>query len=395
LKKDIPWNSIVQVVFSRRHQVMLVVGLLLFTWGGLFTEAGALLLNFVTIIFFFRLAIIIHESGHLFFAKLMGGVPLRMELGTGYDVFIQKFFNIPIVLKSKFDRGLAYYIFKNPSKSKQIIATSGGFIFNFLMAGMAYYIFGLSFNPPYNPAFDFIFTNSVSALFTFFPGEYNKRKTDGLRIFHILSNKEKLNYQADETIKFFRAINFHEQKNYQKALVLYKELFSSENYGNSSRLHGSDCYFKTGNTTMSFKYLQDLQNLIKPEKKILHLYLYNHLAWHYLLSGQTDKAHAYAGMSHQIDDTNVYASAIYGISLIETGKYLQGIKLLNKNINLSYYHSDIFIQVLYLMYASSRLKPRLQKNKYEKYIQKHRPKFTAYYEERIYNRIIPKIQTLS
>ena len=393
LKRKLSLKALLYVMISKPYRIMLVLGLGLYFLGGLYTEIGAFFLNFVTIIFFYRVAIFIHEAGHLFFAKLAGGTPLRIELGMGYYVYTRKIMDVQVVLKSKFDRGFAFFVFKKPSKLKHIIAAAGGFLTNFTIAALIYFLFGFSHTHAYDPVSDFIFANVFAGVFSLIPMKYSGRNSDGLRILRLLFNKQILEVNADEAIKFYRAISLHENSAYPKAIPLYRELLESEGYGDLAKINLADCHYKTGETHISFEILNEMLDDFAPEKKEIYLYVYNNLAWHYILFDQPEKALENALSAYRIDPKNFFAKATYGISLIETGEYVQGGKLLVKDVNLSYFNRNMFIKALYLAYAYHQLDKPAKKAKYIKYIHKYRKELVDWDEKTAYNRIVEKMQT--
>ena len=80
----------------------------LFNFISAVSQLGNVLINLGTLLVAVKGAVIIHESGHLIAAKLVGGTPRRVVLGKGHELYRTKIFRIRIIVNSSFLGGHAY-----------------------------------------------------------------------------------------------------------------------------------------------------------------------------------------------------------------------------------------------------------------------------------------------
>ena len=64
----------------------------LFNFISAVSQLGNVLINLGTLLVAVKGAVIIHESGHLIAAKLVGGTPRRVVLGKGDELYRTKIF---------------------------------------------------------------------------------------------------------------------------------------------------------------------------------------------------------------------------------------------------------------------------------------------------------------
>ena len=393
MKKKFPFRDILYVWFPKYIWIALVLALILYSFGGFYTETGALLLNYIAFYIFGYIAVFIHEAGHIIFAKLAGAKPIRIELGSDYYMYGLKIKDFKIVMKSNFNVGFAYSVFEKPTKIKKIISSSGGFLMNFLVVAIIYLLFGFSFEfHRFVPLTDFAMANLLLGLLSFVPFTYNKRKNDALNILRLILNKEKLRCDAENTMNFLQAVDYYEEKEYEKAIPFYLKLQNSKDYAELSSINLAVCYSKLNKTDESLEILQTVSDNLPPEKIEFKRYICNNIAWNYLLKNQAEKALEYAQKAYELDAKNTYVAGTYAGVLTELGEYEKAGRILVRHIDLGYYREDTFIKVLYLVYIYRQMGESKRAKKYMKYIRKHRDKPVGSDHKLIYERLMERIQ---
>lgn len=138
-------KNILLTIIPKGYWITLTVAIFFAVIGGEYLNLALLLFNLLIFLIGLKLAVLIHEVGHLTFAKLVGAVPRRMILGKGHLVAQTEYQGIKIILNSNFNSGLAYAAFDNLKfiRLKLLAYTSGGFLVNFFV-GFALLFFLIS-----------------------------------------------------------------------------------------------------------------------------------------------------------------------------------------------------------------------------------------------------------
>jgi tetratricopeptide (TPR) repeat protein len=321
-----------------------------------------LVINAVLLLIFLRLSTIVHECGHLAAAKFVGGTPRRMILGIGHEVHRTEVAGVKVLLNAVARGGQAIATFDDERyiKWKYAVYMAGGVGLNLLVAFIGLLVFG--FEPAFlsghygvDVAGALILANAVSVinLVPFHTSFYGpKMPTDGLAMLMLLF--ESKNKYKDLAFKnqLFDAYENIEEREYDKAYEFfrtYHERFPDEL---SPLFSLSVIHLRKGEMDEANNLLTDLEKKID-SKELKHYkgYLYNNLAWLYLIRNDIALAHHYAVLALKAMPRNSTIRGTYGSVLVEKGKVLEGMKWLYKNMDLEHPNSITLASSMYLMVA--------------------------------------------
>jgi tetratricopeptide (TPR) repeat protein len=341
------------------------------------------IINIVTTLLFIRIGVIIHESGHLLFAKLSGGNPKRMILGNGHEVHRFEFSKIKIIINNQFKGGFAMANFDNQNliKLRRFIYTAGGAVTNFIFAYIVYLIFKLDFlflSGKYgiNISSAFIFANFFLGVFSLIPYYLNyqgiKIPTDGLSLLKIPFRKKELLEEEINQNDFFEGIELFELKEYDKAIAIFERFSKIENTAFVAKLNLGMMYLKKGEFDNSLKmHLNCLESLSDEKNKIFKALVNNNLAWIYLITKDYTKADFHSKTSFSINQKEMNFQGTRGSTLIEIGRVEQGIKILEPLVDFKYPNSQTLSAAMYLFFGFFILQNEKKKIKYLDFILKH------------------------
>lgn len=324
--------------------------------------ASSLIINVSCTFLFLKLTTIIHECGHLAAAKLVGGIPRRMVLGRGHEVYRTEVSGVKIIFNSIPVGGLAFAIFNDDRniRWKHAAYIVGGVLANLLVAAVFYFLF--NFQPRYlsgrygvDLASALILVNALAVLnlLPFYSSTYGmKIPTDGLFLLQLPFRPKKYYKDIELKNRFLDAYEYMENREYDKAYEIYTQYLSKFPDEPLPIINMSVIHLRNGEIDNAFTLLEPL--LKKVESKELRNYkgyVYNNLAWIYLLKNDIDQAYHYADLTIKVMPSNPHAWGAYGALLIEKGELLTGMQWLFKNMDLEHVNSTTLIASMFLMVA--------------------------------------------
>lgn len=375
-------KKIIFAVVPPIYWIFLGIGLLLKIPNGMNELSNQIIILILTLLLI-KVGIIIHEAGHLLFAKLFNGKPKRMILGIGHEVHRFHYFNIKIILNNKFRGGLATATFDNQEylKFRNFMFTVGGPLTNFMVAFLCYLLFDFDLlffrnTSALDIASAFIFANIYLGIFSLLPYYVHRQgikiPTDGLRLFQTLFKKNEDFKIAINENDYFEAIDYFEAKEYDKAITIFKRYAEIEDIAFTSNLNLGIMYLKKGEIDSALVlYLQCISSIEEKENKKYEALINNNLAWIYLLKQDYDKADEHSKISFAIDSKTAYFRGTRGCSLIEVGRVKEGVELLKPNVDFNYPNSQTLCASMYLFYAFSLLGKEKKKKKYFDFVLKN------------------------
>src|SRR5688572_24818041 len=130
-------------LFPIGYWIVVLVGALIDSNDPEYKSLGYFLINLGFFLLLFKSAMIIHEVGHLFAAKVVGGRPRRIRLGKGNELSRFTVFGIKIIVHSRFNGGAAMASFDKTSllKLRYAVYLIGGLGANVLIASLVYLVF--------------------------------------------------------------------------------------------------------------------------------------------------------------------------------------------------------------------------------------------------------------
>lgn len=303
-----------------------------------------LAINLASFILFSRIAVIIHEAGHLFFGWSVGGNPKRLIFGTGQEVYRTQINEVKIIVKTVPVGGMAICYFPDlPSMQyRYAFYAFGGVLANCLVAGLFYLIFGFNLRFVFaengiDVTSSVIFANSllVLNLLPYHTSRYGfKLPTDGLLIIQSLRGSynehfKYLKYNED----YYRAYELFEQRDYEEALKAYKAMHDLTPEAATPLFMMATTDMKLGRVADAIPVLLELEKKNSPELSSQKGFLWNNLAWAYLLNNETDLAYNYSSLAIKALPKNETVNGTHGAVLVEKGNFELGKQWLSHTVS--------------------------------------------------------------
>ncbi len=191
-----------------------------------------IIFNYIAILFCLKIGVVLHELGHLLFAKLAGGNPKRIILGQGHEIYRFEVSNIKIILNQNFKGGLAFSNFNSMKqiRLRRLVNVLGGPLTNLILVIIVYNICGFDFRfilglNGINFFSALIFANVLLVVISLLPYYVTqlgvKLPSDGLSMLKLIFSKEKnISFNRND---LFEAYEFIEAKQYNKGLPIYEK----------------------------------------------------------------------------------------------------------------------------------------------------------------------------
>ncbi|GHN00160.1 hypothetical protein WSM22_16490 [Cytophagales bacterium WSM2-2] len=330
-----------------------------------YTEESEALLNmviiFISLYFFLKITTLLHESGHMLAAWLVGGVPRRMIVGTGPEIHRTEWRGVKIVLKALPVSGMALAHFnESPQLRKKFgFFVIGGVLLNLIAGLLCLLIFGyhaefFTGDAGIDLASAFIFANGLCLInvIPFYSTFYGSRlPSDGLGFFQVMFGSYKEVFQSVKyNDDYFQAYEYFENREYDKALELYQKLNEKIPDELGALTMMAVIMIKQCKPDEAIDLLKTLNDLFDANKmadqKGLHL---NNLAWAYLLKNDLDEAHRYATLAIEALPENRNIGCTYGSILIERGDVEIGMRWVRKNIDFDHPSDETLCASMYRM----------------------------------------------
>lgn len=345
------------------YVIGLIFGLLIRLAGGDYIIISNVMVNIILFLLFVKLGIILHEIGHLVFAKGVKGTPRWIFLGKGHEVLKHQYRNIKIVINTSLREGRVYTTFDNVNniKLRYLFYVSGGFLTNLILAFIFYFFFGFNHHSFFGEygidiASSFIAANVYLAIQALIPLNTRhfglKQPSDGLIIFTLPFTKaEKIKVSLNKN-ELLDALEHYQNKEYDKALKIYEKYLETDDSQIVVMLNLSTMHMKLGNLEKSFELLHNLEGTIdEKQNRSFRPLVYNNLAWLNLIRQEAENADKYSKMALKLNRNNKAFQGTRGSVLIETGDIEQGLFYLNNIVDYRYVDNDTLAAAIYLSYG--------------------------------------------
>lgn len=358
------YRKILLTFVPKQNWIILLVAVLFSFLGNQFLNLAYFGFNYFLLMISLKLAIIIHEIGHLLFARLVGGIPRRMTIGKGNKIWEYKLFRVNIILKTNINSGLAYSAFDDLKfiRLKLLISNSGGFLTNILVSGTLFMLFNFSTKAFYGIHFIsvIILSNVIIAGFALIPYYTNYKgvivSSDGLSILKIPFLKKTELIQLSFANEFLDALEYYESKNFEQAKIIYENYRSKTLESKSANLSLSIIYLKLGRFNEALELLEELLPILNEKQfSSYKIIIHNALAWHYLLLDEIEKADKFSKLAFMADSTTKEIIGTRASILIELGEYDRGKNILIDNLDFNYTNNITFTAAIYLSLAYHKL----------------------------------------
>jgi tetratricopeptide (TPR) repeat protein len=327
-----------------------------------------------------KLAVLIHEIGHLLFAKFVGGTPRRLILGKGHKVAETRYSGVKIILNSKFNSGLAYAAFNDLKfiRIKLLFFTSGGFLTNFLIAALLFFLFDFSTSASERIQLSSAFgiANLLTGISVLIPrySSYQGLRlySDGLSILRIPFHKKSNLVELSSVNELLDAFDLLESKKYEEAIGIYENFQSRTEGSKAANINLSIAHMKLGNYERAAALMEELLPLIdeEPFKRHKH-FIYNGLAWEYLLLERLEEADKYSELAYKIDPNTEHVRGTRASVLIEKGEFGEGKDLLINDVDFNFPNSQTLAAAIYVSLAFHRLDEHKKAEKYLQFVERN------------------------
>jgi hypothetical protein len=329
-----------------------------------------------------KLAIIIHEAGHLAFARLAGGKPVRMVLGMGvHELYRCEFRGVMIIIHKNFRGGYAHASFTTGHylKLRYALYIAGGALGNLAVATL----FRVAGGPPLWPHETYfyvdlssimIISNVFLAVWSLVPFTTNiqgrRVPTDGLYLLKLpfIPQKDvKFNADADALYDIQRRV---EAKHYTEALTLLQAYLEKHPTEHIRQLTHAHLLLKTGQFDACLKITLSLRDRVheKAFKPVAGI-LYNLLAWTYLIQDNLEQADIYSALAVQAIPGDINFRSTRGAVLIEKGKIGEGVSHLLESMDFEYVSNATLSAAIHLMLACHRMGDLITRDKYRAFLE--------------------------
>lgn len=357
-------KKILFTIIPKGYWITLAVVISFAIIGGEYLKLANIGFNLVIFLFGLKLAILIHEFGHLLFAGFAGGTPRRMVLGKGHKVAETKFKGVKIILNSNFNSGLAYAAFDNLNliRLKLLCYTSGGFLTNFFVAAVLLLVFDFSTEASNGIQLSsaIVISNLITGFSVLIPhySSYQglRLSSDGLSLLRIPFRKESELIELSSVNELLDAFDLFESKKYEEAITIYENFQRKAVESKAANFNLSIVHMKLGNFEKAIELMEELLPLVEEEPfKSFRTYIYNGIAWEYLLVNKLSEADMYSELAYKIDPNTEHIRGTRASVLIESGKYDEGKNLLINDIDFNFPNSQTLAASIYVGLAFHEL----------------------------------------
>ncbi len=376
-------KKIALFILPLHYYIILCLGIFISYFDG-FSDLSHIIFNLIAVIFFLRIGIILHEIGHLVFAKIAGGEPNRIILGNGYEILRFEVYNVKVILNQNFRNGGAIATFNSTNylKMRFFIYMLGGALTNLFCAYLFHKLFGFDLNfvielNNIDLSSSFIIANLLLLVFSLLPyyttaSNGIKTESDGLRIIKLPFYKVKEVKKSMNMNQLYEASEFFESKEYDKAISIFKKYEDNEETKLISKINLGMLYSKKGNLEKGYSVLESCLSLVEDKKnKKYKPIIYNALAWYCLIRQDYTNIDLYSKTAISILPNNNHFKGTRGSVLIEMGLTKQGIKYLKPLVDFEFPNSETINAAIYLYYAMHLEKNDKEKQNYLTFIQKN------------------------
>ncbi|NRB59156.1 MAG: tetratricopeptide repeat protein [Winogradskyella sp.] len=200
-----------------------------------------------------------------------------------------------------------------------------------------------------------------------------KVSTDGLTLIKLLFQKKN-----DSNIDFNDLLDANErveEKDYDKAIELYKNYIEHEETFVLARYNIGYVYLKKGLVDEAIDWMSScLEHVDKEKNKMLYAHVHNGLAWAKLLTDDKQDIDILSKKAYSINPKFIHFIGTRGSVLIELGKIDQGLKLLLPQVDFQFPNSQTLSLSMYIYYAFITLEESKKAMKYYNFISKNEDK---------------------
>jgi len=316
----------------------------------LLVDLSGIMLPFTLILaffFFFYINIYIHELGHVIMGWLMGFQIKRIIIGSGRELLRFKFAGFTLIITGSLSGGVTHWgkVPRRTLKPRFALLILGG-VFAQILAILLFTgvqevsVRGLFSVDQISYSSLFIYSNLVLIAVNLIPLKFNymgvKLPTDGMQLLKLPFWKERDIQNILSAGKIMDAYEQYEAKNYRRAEELFQACVEAYPVVILPRINLAAALIKQGKVQQCIDTLES--EVTRNQKDSLLFFLYNNLAWAYLIlygAGSLEKADYYSSQAYLLNAKHRNVLGTRGCVLIEKGSVEDGMILLKKVVNFN------------------------------------------------------------
>lgn len=372
----VPWYAFICVI---------LLGLLRIIAIGIGLQIVDALLTLVALQVFIRIGYFIQEAGRLLWAKIAGGVPHHIIIGTGVSLAELEVFNVKIGINERPNLAVSLAFFENKSSLKLRfgtylagrLLTSGGLtLVLFLLCGFHIKAFLGQHGVALGSAF--ILANFYHFVIHLFPVKIQYGRTnfpsDQVTLANLSETPESDLVTNLSDIYLMDIQDYLTKEKYQEAYRLYRKVQSPQNQilRINTALQLAEVLYQQTLFRESLKISQSLKEIIQPPaygnlKDNWHL----GRAWNLVAINQLDKATYQLSLRQVTDHNATDIHLIEGIIRIRQGQIEEAIDLLKPLVNFATDSFSSLMAALFLCEGLYQHTPEMAGD-YLRYVHTHR-----------------------
>ncbi|BCL34064.1 tetratricopeptide repeat protein [Nostoc sp. MS1] len=347
------------------------------------------LINLLCFWLFLYIDIIIHEFGHAIAGWIVKFPIKKITIGLGHNLFKYKFKETTLVVNQGLQGGLThpgtispdflrlrYFFFILGGVGLQAIAM--GLVMAITSAIESIYPQALSNDSLLSSIVDsFFVSNWILIVINLLPFKANMMgvpmPTDGLQLLTIFFMNQQKIQEILLSGKILEGLEYIEEKKFTQAELLFRECIASNSTYLIPKINLSVALIRQQKLDEAITLLSAL--LKDLEKNPFQLFIFNNLAWIYLLKGLNQPellnlANEYSEKAIKISNQSAYVVGTRACVLIELGEVDEGIKLLKGRVNLNRAVNETTNSVMGFLYLAYAYYLKGDKKQSQKYWQK-------------------------
>ncbi len=395
-------QNILFAITPKWYYTAFLVAVIFLIFGGPFTSIAYIIINTLLALLGVKAGLFIHECGHLLMAKWVGGIPKRLVLGRGHEILRMPFLGVKLIVHEKINLGLAFADFRNPEslRTRLFAYAAGGILFNIGVATLAYLVWGddpnwLGLREGIKPSMAITVPNALLGLTALLPYHINynglRLPTDGLHLMRIPFYKQEYLLKITQENDLLIAYDHVMEKEFEQAKIIYENSVAKNPESKVTWINLSLCYLKLGQFGEALALLKQAEAVVE-EKEIapFSMFIWNNLAWSYLLKAELELADEYARKAFLQSPEEPNVRGTRAVIHIELGRLEEGKGLMLKNVNFDFANSQTLMAALYLAYAFYQEGNAEETSNYLNFVKGHIDKLDID-EKWLYDRTVQKM----
>jgi tetratricopeptide (TPR) repeat protein len=193
--------------------------------------------------------------------------------------------------------------------------------------------------------------------------------SDGFSLLRIPFLKKSQLIELSSVNEFLDAFELFESKKYEEAITIFENFQRKTGESKAANINLSIAHMKLGNFEKAIELMEELLPIVEEEPfKSYKTYIYNGIAWGYLLVNRLSEADKYSEMAYKMDPNTEHIRGTRASVLIEKGKYKEGRDLLINDVDFNFPNSQTLAASMYVGLALHELGEHKTAEKYVNFV---------------------------